>query len=70
MKTRQPISFGMFFMLLALWGTLSFSSPGFAQSTVITDGVVLRNANLRAGPGTTFAIAGAARPGQAVTIVA
>lgn len=39
----------------------------FAQSG--TPGTILKDANLRAGPGTSFAIAGAAKAGQAVTIV-
>jgi uncharacterized protein YraI len=44
--------------------TLQADTPPFQQATV------LRNANLRAGPGTTFAIAGSARQGQQVEIVA
>lgn len=47
------------FVLLLTWST----ALGQAQS-----GVVNRDANLRAGPGTTYAVTGAAKAGQAVTI--
>lgn len=46
---------------------LLFWSLAVAQSS--TTGVVTRSANLRAGPGTTYPVVGAARPGQTVTIV-
>ncbi|MEZ4736794.1 MAG: SH3 domain-containing protein [Caldilineaceae bacterium] len=42
-------------------------TPGLMQSP--TTGAVNRNANLRAGPGTTYAIVGSARLGETVTIV-
>lgn len=41
----------------------------FAQASTTTTAVVLSNANLRDGPGTTYAIAGSARAGDVVTIV-
>jgi len=46
---------------------LCFYAPVFMQST--TTGAVNRSANLRAGPGTTYAIVGSAQPGERVTIV-
>ncbi|MCE7986969.1 MAG: SH3 domain-containing protein [Caldilinea sp. CFX5] len=45
-----------------------FCSSALAQAA--TTGTVNRNANLRAGPGTTFAVVGGASAGQTVTIVA
>lgn len=39
----------------------------FAQSAIV--GTVTKDANLRAGPGTNYAIAGTVKAGQAVTIV-
>lgn len=46
---------------------LYFSMVGLGQSS--TTGAVNRNANLRSGPGTTYAIVGTARQGQSVTIM-
>ncbi|MBX3015142.1 MAG: SH3 domain-containing protein [Caldilineaceae bacterium] len=53
--------------LLLLWGiALTGAPPALAQTP--TRGVVLYPANLRAGPGTTYAIVGALRQGDAVVI--
>jgi uncharacterized protein YgiM (DUF1202 family) len=55
--------------------SITYFSTGLAQSTptstteVSTTVTVLRNANLRAGPGTTFAIVGSARAGDRLTVV-
>lgn len=46
---------------------LLFCSVVAAQAP--TTGAVVRSANLRAGPGTTYPVVGAVRPGQTVTIV-
>jgi uncharacterized protein YraI len=46
---------------------LCLASITTAQTTMT--GTVTRNANLRSGPGTTYAVSGAARAGDAVTIV-
>lgn len=52
---------------IVLMAPLLFSLAVFAQSP--SAGTVNRNANLRAGPGTNYAIAGYAAQGQRVTIV-
>lgn len=52
---------------LPVMTALLFWSLAVAQSP--TTGAVTRSANLRAGPGTTYPVVGAARPGQTVTIV-
>lgn len=49
-----------------LVGTLYFCLVAFGQSASI--GVVVNNANLRAGPGVTYALVGKAAAGQTVTI--
>lgn len=51
----------------ALIITLLFVTIAFSQSP--TTGVIIKNANLRAGPGTNFAVAGTAKQGQTVTII-
>ncbi len=50
------------FVFFGCFGALALGQTSF-------NGTVERNANLRAGPGTTYAIVGTAGPGQAVTIV-
>ena len=54
-------------MIVPVVTALLFWSLAVAQSA--TTGAVTRSANLRAGPGTTYPVVGAARPGQRVTIV-
>lgn len=48
--------------------TLLFAQPILAQPTFPAAGTVTATANLRSGPGTTFARIGSAAPGQAVTV--
>lgn len=68
MRTNIHFGLGTLFIVLSISVSLFMSHPSFAQSTITTDGVVLRNANLRSGPGTTFSVIGAATPGQTVAI--
>ncbi|CAN5754410.1 hypothetical protein BH10CHL1_BH10CHL1_45540 [soil metagenome] len=53
--------------VIALLAALYFSLVALSQSA--TAGTVIRNANLRAGPGTSYAISGQAEPGQTIAIV-
>lgn len=69
MKKLQTIGAGLLLLSAVLCLSLVFSVPGLAQSAP-TSGVIVRSANLRAGPGTTYAISGAVKPGQDVTITA
>lgn len=65
--TRWLPSHSLVFFLLPLL-LLAFTPPlAFAQETQTA--IVLRNANLRVGPGMTFAIAGSAQAGDTVRIV-
>lgn len=66
MKRHHPFWAGSLLIGLAIWICLFLSSPSFAQTTL--NGVVSRNANLRSGPGTSYAIAGSAAQGQVVVI--
>lgn len=64
----RPIAYGgTLLLLLIIWMSspthLSLAQPAFPAA-----GTVTANANLRTGPGTTFAIAGRARQGQAVQL--
>jgi len=54
-------------LIAALIVLLSLGSLALGQAQLV--GTVDRNANLRAGPGTTYAIVGRAAQGQSVTIV-
>ena len=54
-------------LIVAVVSVLFLYAIAFAQSQLI--GSVIKDANLRAGPGTTYAIAGALKPGQPVTII-
>lgn len=63
----KSINYLLVGLILPVVTTLLVWSLAVAQSA--TTGVVLRSANLRDGPGTTFPVVGAARPGQRVTIV-
>ena len=62
-KFVTQISIGL---IVALLTTLSFGLVAFSQTPT---GLVNRNANLRGGPGTNFAIVGQATQGQVVTIL-
>ncbi len=57
--------------LLVVVLLLLVTVPAFAQSDPVfpQPATVTRNANLRAGPGTSYAVAGSARAGDAVTLV-
>ncbi|MCX6049505.1 MAG: SH3 domain-containing protein [Chloroflexi bacterium] len=52
---------------VALLFALYFSTVAFGQAT--TTGTVIRNANLRAGPGTSYAISGQADQGDTLAII-
>lgn len=67
MKNFTSFWTGILLIGLAICLSLLISSPSHAQSSP-TDGVVSRNANLRSGPGTTYAVVGSATQGQTVTI--
>ena len=54
-------------LIIAIIGVLSLYAFVLAQSPLI--GSVVKDANLRSGPGTTYAIMGALKPGQPVTII-
>lgn len=60
----KRISLVAAFVVALLFG---FSMLAFAQSAIV--GIVTKDANLRAGPGTTYAVVGAVKAGQAVKIV-
>ncbi|MFN8494145.1 MAG: SH3 domain-containing protein [Caldilineaceae bacterium] len=68
MKSKCRLSAKAGGWLLLFTVSLFFPLVVFSQSSLT--GVVLRDANLRAGPGTTYAIAGKATAGQTVQIVA
>ncbi|MBX3011523.1 MAG: SH3 domain-containing protein [Caldilineaceae bacterium] len=53
---------------LGLAGTYLLAPPIQAQGNLTMEAVVLRNANLRAGPGLAHAVLGYARAGQIVTL--
>lgn len=55
-------------IVVAFCISLSVPSHLLAQSGTATKGVVVQNANLRSGPGTTYTIVGSAEPNQVVTI--
>jgi hypothetical protein len=55
------------FLIAALIVPLMLYASVFAQSAI--SGTVIKNANLRSGPGTTYAIAGTVKQGQIVKIV-
>jgi micrococcal nuclease len=65
--TRHRRTVAVALLLVALLLTLTVPSA-VAQDTA-QPATVLRNANLRTGPGTTYALAGSARAGASVTIV-
>ena len=52
------------FLVLAIVPASAQTVPDFPQPATVT-----RNANLRDGPGTSYAVAGSARAGEAVTLV-
>jgi len=53
---------------LAVLTTLLLTIPSFAQTPFPAPGVLLRDANLRGGAGINYAVVGAGRTGQQVTI--
>lgn len=55
-------------LLLLAIGTALNTAPTFAQSSLMIEAVVLHNANLRAGPGLTYPVIGAATDSQLVTV--
>ena len=55
-------------VVLAVWSPAGAAAP--AQSSPPFAGKVTENANLRSGPGTTYAKIGSAAAGQAVQVVA
>jgi len=72
MKPRTLILIGLIGLLSVL--TLLSLFPGvalYAQTNTLSfrDAIVQRDANLRSGPGTTYAIAGRARTGQVITVI-
>lgn len=70
MESRRHIRLlARWLIALSVCFSLFTYTPGLAQSTVNLTATVVRNSNLRAGPGTSFAVVGTAAPGQAVTIV-
>lgn len=77
MSTRtsfsQSIS-GLVVVVLGLAGLLVLASlapiPAAAQAAFPAQAVVIQNANIRAGPGTTYAIVGKATTGQVLNLVA
>ena len=69
MNVHKPPVWRSFAIALTVLVCLLTVMPTFAQTNFPTTGVILRDANLRAGAGTTFAVAGAGRAGQPVTIV-
>lgn len=64
-QTRRRL--WLLIILLGLGGTLNLR-PSMAQVRLTIDAVVLQEANLRFGPGLTYAIIGRARAGQLVTV--
>jgi len=67
MKIHRTLVIGI--VLLALLSGAGWrAAPIFAQPGRVIEAVVLRNANLRMGPGITYAIIGAAKAGQLVTV--
>jgi len=68
MKSLATFRLGVLLSVLAVFVGLFISSPSFAQSVTTTSGVILRDANLRSGPGTNYGIAGSAKQGQTITI--
>jgi N-acetylmuramoyl-L-alanine amidase len=59
----------LLFILLGLVSSLSLR-PSMAQVRLTIEAVVLRDANLRLGPGVTYTIIGAAKAGQLITVTA
>lgn len=62
---------GFLLLLSAMVVCLTLIAPKvlYSQSEFPTTGTVVKNSNLRAGPGTNSAIVGSAKTGQVVTIV-
>lgn len=64
---RKESRLGICLLLLVFGASLPALSV-LAQVRLTIDGVVLRDANLRLGPGVTYAIIGSANAGQLVTV--
>lgn len=69
MRTHKQFYFFAWLIALLINASLFAYSPSFAQSVVDITATVTRNANLRGGPGTSFAVIGGATQGQAIHIV-
>jgi uncharacterized protein YraI len=67
MQTYTSCRIGKLLIILITVISL-YSLPSLAQTGLTIDAIVLRDANLRAGPGITQAIIGAASAGQLVTV--
>ena len=57
-------------ILILVFSSLVYASPTAQQVSLPTSVVVQRQANLRAGPGTTYAIAGRANQGDTLQVIA
>lgn len=72
MSTKRIFAPGLLLIVLAITISLLSSPPSMAmptfQSSLPSDGIVQRNANLRAGPGTIYEIVGNARQSDVVDI--
>lgn len=66
-QTRRRLC--LLILLLGLGGSLNLQAS-MAQVRLTIEAVVLRDANLRLGPGIAYAIIGAAQAGQLVTVTA
>lgn len=72
MSTKRIVSPGLLLVMLAVVMGLFSARPSRAmptsQANLPSDGIVQRNANLRAGPGTTYAVVGNVKQGEIVDI--
>lgn len=66
---KKFIGFILLLTVIVTWLSLITPVTLYSQSEFPTTGTVVKNSNLRAGPGTSFAIVGSAKTGQIVTIV-
>ena len=67
MKIARSLSIGRLLIILTIAISL-YALPSFAQTRLTIDAIVLRSANLRAGPGVTHAVIGSVQAGQLVTV--